>query len=39
MTAIEEIMHVQDLPGFTGWPQDEEVRDKVYEVQPSGCRG
>lgn len=37
MTAIEEIVHVEGLPGFTGWPQDEHaIRYGVFEIGQDG---
>jgi len=36
MTAIEEIAYVQELPGFVGWPQGAQVRDKIYEIDADG---
>ena len=34
MTALEEIMYVQELPGFTGWPQ--VLGSRRFEILPDG---
>ena len=36
MTAIEEIIHIQRLPGFTGWPRDVALGNQFHDVEPNG---
>lgn len=37
MTAVEEIVHVEGLPGFGGWPQDDDqVRFGVFDIDAHG---
>jgi hypothetical protein len=35
MTAIEEIVHIQRLPGFTGWPRV-DPGNRFHDVELSG---
>ena len=38
MTAVEEIVHVEQLPAFQGWPQPDDwtLSNTIYEIDSSG---
>jgi len=37
MTAIEEVIMVQDQPGFAGWPTDEHaLRNNIFDITTDG---